>query len=129
MVFPYNDGLIHSLPLRENHLNLTIDNIEERYKDILVPVITNEIGILKDVVGTVIQWSWITIVLSKRQPPSSEALQQPPSPHHPSSHRNLLATMNPETAEAYHHACFSVNCGRRVSFCRMPFLLTVTEAN
>ena len=65
MVFPYNDGLIRSLPLRENHLKVMIDNIDERYKGIPVPVMTNEVGTLEDAVGTVIQWSRIAIVLSK----------------------------------------------------------------
>ncbi|CAH1413653.1 unnamed protein product [Lactuca virosa] len=52
MIFPYNDGLIHSLPLRENHLKVMIDNIDERYKGVPVPVMTNEVGILEDAVGT-----------------------------------------------------------------------------
>nr|KAJ0199189.1 hypothetical protein LSAT_V11C600329920 [Lactuca sativa] len=50
MVFPYNDGLIHSLPLRENHLKVMIDKIYERYKGIPVPVMTNKVGILEDAV-------------------------------------------------------------------------------
>nr|KAJ0195531.1 hypothetical protein LSAT_V11C700381010 [Lactuca sativa] len=65
MVFPYNDGLIRSLPLCENHLKVMIDSIDAIYKGIPVPVMTNEVGILKDAVGTVIQRSRITIVLSK----------------------------------------------------------------
>nr|KAJ0223771.1 hypothetical protein LSAT_V11C200098740 [Lactuca sativa] len=76
MVFPYNDGLIHSLPLRENHLKVMIDNIDERYKGIPVPVMTNEVGTLEDAVGTVIQWSRIAIVLSKEQQSKASSQQQ-----------------------------------------------------
>nr|KAJ0223770.1 hypothetical protein LSAT_V11C200069380 [Lactuca sativa] len=76
MVFPYNDGLIHSLPLRENHLKVMIDNIDERYKGIHVPVITNEVGTLEDAVGTVIQWPRITIVLSKEQQSKASSQKQ-----------------------------------------------------
>ncbi|KAL7612365.1 hypothetical protein Lser_V15G09295 [Lactuca serriola] len=76
MVFPYNDGLIHSLPLRENHLKVMIDNIDERYKGIPVPVMTNEVGTLEDAVGTVIQWPRIAIVLSKEQQSKASSQQQ-----------------------------------------------------
>ncbi|CAH1444016.1 unnamed protein product [Lactuca virosa] len=76
MVFPYNDGLIHSLPLRENHLKVMIDNIDESYKGVPIPVMTNEVGILEDAVGTVIQWSRIAIVLSKEQQSKAPSQQQ-----------------------------------------------------
>nr|KAJ0224537.1 hypothetical protein LSAT_V11C100047740 [Lactuca sativa] len=76
MVFPYNDGLIHSVPLHENHLKVMIDNIDERYKGISVPVMTNEVGILEDAVGTVIQWPRIAIVLSKEQQSKVPSQQQ-----------------------------------------------------
>nr|KAJ0189162.1 hypothetical protein LSAT_V11C800443420 [Lactuca sativa] len=76
MVFPYNDGLIHSLPLRENHLKVMIDNIDERYKGIPIPVMTNEVGILEDAFGTVIQWPRIAIVLSKEQQSKAPSQQQ-----------------------------------------------------
>lgn len=76
MVFPYNDGLIHSLPLRENHLKVMIDNIDERYKGIPVPVMTNEVGTPEDAVGTVIQWPRIAIVLSKEQQSKASSQQQ-----------------------------------------------------
>ncbi|CAI9276142.1 unnamed protein product [Lactuca saligna] len=76
MVFPYNDGLIHSVPLRENHLKVMIDNIDERYKGIPIPVMTNEVDILEDAVGTVIQWPRIAIVLSKEQQSKVPSQQQ-----------------------------------------------------
>ncbi|CAI9289874.1 unnamed protein product [Lactuca saligna] len=76
MVFPYNDGFIHSLPLRENHLKVMIDNIDERYKAIPVLVMTNEVGTLEDVVGSVIQCQWIAIVLSKEQQSKASSQQQ-----------------------------------------------------
>ncbi|CAI9266279.1 unnamed protein product [Lactuca saligna] len=53
LVLPYgdmnqnNDGLIHSLPLRENQLKVMIDNIYEKYKGIHVPVMKNEVGTTK----------------------------------------------------------------------------------
>ncbi|CAI9270147.1 unnamed protein product [Lactuca saligna] len=40
-------------------IKVMIDNIDERYKGIPVPVMTNEVGILEDAVGTVIQWPQI----------------------------------------------------------------------
>ncbi|CAI9279335.1 unnamed protein product [Lactuca saligna] len=76
IVFPYNDGLIHSLPLRENHLKVMVDNIDERYKGIPIPVMTNEVGTLEDVVGTVIQWTQIAIVLSREQQSKASSQQQ-----------------------------------------------------
>lgn len=65
MVFPYNDGLIHSCPLRENHLKVLVDDVEERFKAIPVPVMTDEVSILEKAIGTVIQWPRSAIVLGK----------------------------------------------------------------
>ena len=42
-----------------------IDNIDEIYIGILVHVMTDEFGILEDVISTVIQWLRVIIVLSK----------------------------------------------------------------
>ena len=65
MVFPYNDGLIHSRPLHENHLKVMIQVVEERFKGLPVPVMTDEVNFLEKAIGTVIQWPKIAIVLPK----------------------------------------------------------------
>ncbi|CAI9271355.1 unnamed protein product [Lactuca saligna] len=33
LVFPYGNGLIHTLPLRENHIKVMIDDIDNRYEN------------------------------------------------------------------------------------------------
>nr|KAJ0222087.1 hypothetical protein LSAT_V11C200066020 [Lactuca sativa] len=33
LVFPYGNGLIHTLPLRENHIKVMIDDIDSRYEN------------------------------------------------------------------------------------------------
>ncbi|CAH1414291.1 unnamed protein product [Lactuca virosa] len=40
LVFPYGNGLIHTFPLRENHLKVLIDDIDYRYENFPVPVMT-----------------------------------------------------------------------------------------
>ena len=65
LVFPYNDGLIHSLPLREKHLKVMIDDVNSKFKVIPVPVMTDEVSILENAIDTVIQWPRIAIVLRK----------------------------------------------------------------
>ena len=62
LVFPYGNGLIHTLPLRENHLKVLIDDIDSRYENFPVPVMTKEVANLQGAVGTVIQWPRIAII-------------------------------------------------------------------
>ncbi|CAH1442273.1 unnamed protein product [Lactuca virosa] len=66
LVFSYGNGLIHTLPLRENHLKVMIDNID-RYENFPLPVMTKEVANLQGAVGTVIQWPRIAIILAKEQ--------------------------------------------------------------
>ncbi|CAI9282789.1 unnamed protein product [Lactuca saligna] len=67
LVFPCGNGLIHTLPLRENHLKVMIDNIDSRYENFPLPVMTKEVANLQGAVGTVIQWPQIAIILAKEQ--------------------------------------------------------------
>ncbi|CAI9300520.1 unnamed protein product [Lactuca saligna] len=52
LVFPYGNGLIHTLPLRKNHLKVLIDDIDSRYENFPVPVMTKEVANLQWTVGT-----------------------------------------------------------------------------
>ena len=65
LVFPYNDGLIHSRALRKDHLKVMIDNVEENFKGLPIPVMTDEVSFLEKAIGTVIQWPRIAIKLAK----------------------------------------------------------------
>ncbi|XP_052623355.1 uncharacterized protein LOC111876917 [Lactuca sativa] len=67
LVFPYGNGLIHTLPLRENHLKVLIDDIDSRYENFPVPVMTKEVANLQGAVGTVIQWPRIAIIPANEQ--------------------------------------------------------------
>nr|KAJ0203547.1 hypothetical protein LSAT_V11C500228780 [Lactuca sativa] len=67
LVFPYGNGLIHTLPLRENHLKVMIDDIDSRYENFPLPVMTKEVANLQGAVGTVIQWPRIAIILAKSE--------------------------------------------------------------
>ncbi|CAH1436559.1 unnamed protein product [Lactuca virosa] len=67
LVFPYGNGLLHTLPLRENHLKVMIDDIDSRYENFPLPVMTKEVANLQGAVGTVIQWPRIAIILAKEQ--------------------------------------------------------------
>nr|KAJ0204323.1 hypothetical protein LSAT_V11C500255050 [Lactuca sativa] len=67
LVFPYGNGLIHTLPLRENHLKVMIDDIDSRYENLPLRVMTKEVANLQGAVGTVIQWPRIAIILAKEQ--------------------------------------------------------------
>lgn len=63
LVFPYDNGLIHSLLLHENHLKVLIDKIDEDFKNLHVSVKIQEVNKLHHAVGTVIQWPRIAIVI------------------------------------------------------------------
>ncbi|CAH1415850.1 unnamed protein product [Lactuca virosa] len=67
LVFPYGNGLIHTLPLRENHLKVMINDIDSRYENFPLLVMTKEVANLQGAVGTVIQWPRIAIILAKEQ--------------------------------------------------------------
>nr|KAJ0211205.1 hypothetical protein LSAT_V11C400196840 [Lactuca sativa] len=67
LVFPYRNELIHTLPLRENHLKVMKDDIDSRYENFPLPVLTKEVSNLQGAVGTVIQWPRIAIILAKEQ--------------------------------------------------------------
>ncbi|CAH1432987.1 unnamed protein product [Lactuca virosa] len=67
LVFPYGNRLIRSLPLQENHQKVLIDDINSRYENFYVLVMTKEVSNLQGAVGTVIQWSRIAIILAKVQ--------------------------------------------------------------
>ncbi|CAI9281793.1 unnamed protein product [Lactuca saligna] len=66
-VFPYGNGLIHRLPLRENHLKVMIDDIDSIYENFPLSVMTKEVANLQGAVCTVIQWPQIAIILAKEQ--------------------------------------------------------------
>lgn len=65
LVFPYGNGLIHSLPLRKNHLKVLIDEIDKNFENIPLPVKTMEVSKLQQAVGTTIQWPRDAIVVAK----------------------------------------------------------------
>ncbi|CAH1422032.1 unnamed protein product [Lactuca virosa] len=67
LVIPYGNGLIHTLPLRENHLKVLVHDIDCRYENFPVPVMTKEVANLQKAVGTLIQWPQIAIILAKEQ--------------------------------------------------------------
>ncbi|KAI3768402.1 hypothetical protein L2E82_19060 [Cichorium intybus] len=81
LVFPYGNGLIHSLPLSENHLKVMIDQINTKFQVFPVPVATDEVNDLQGAVGQIIQWPRNGIVLTKaqrgKQPVLSSNLPQP----------------------------------------------------
>lgn len=65
LVFPYGNGLIHSLPLSANHLKVMIDQINTKFQVFPVPVATDEVNDLQGAVGQIIQWPRNGIVLTK----------------------------------------------------------------
>ncbi|CAH1445292.1 unnamed protein product [Lactuca virosa] len=67
LVFPYGDGLIHSLPLRENHMKVLIDQINKDFQSLPIPVVTDEVSNLQNAVGQIIQWPRNAIILTEIQ--------------------------------------------------------------
>nr|KAJ0219417.1 hypothetical protein LSAT_V11C300151710 [Lactuca sativa] len=67
LVFPYGDGLIHSLPLRENHMKVLIDQINKDFQSLPIPVVTDEVSNLQNAVGQIIQWPRNAIILTQIQ--------------------------------------------------------------
>lgn len=65
LVFPYGDGLIHSLPLRENHMKVLIDQINKDFQSLPIPVVTDEVSNLQNAVGQIIQWPRNAIILTQ----------------------------------------------------------------
>ncbi|CAI9276367.1 unnamed protein product [Lactuca saligna] len=67
LVFPYGNGLIHSLPMPENHLKVLIDKINKDFQGLPIPVVTDEASNLQSVVGQIIQWPRNAIILTEIQ--------------------------------------------------------------
>ncbi|CAI9264530.1 unnamed protein product [Lactuca saligna] len=67
LVFPYGNGLIHSLPLRENYLKVLIDKINKDFQGLSIPVVTDEASNLQSAVGQIIQWPRNAIILTEIQ--------------------------------------------------------------
>lgn len=67
MVLPYGNGLIHSVPLRKNHLKVLVHEIKKDFANfrLPVPITANEVINLEDAVDTSIQWPRVAIVLTK----------------------------------------------------------------
>ena len=65
VVFPYENGLIHSLPLRENHHKVLIEKINKDFQGLPIPVVTDEVSNLQNAVGQIIQWPRNAIILTQ----------------------------------------------------------------
>nr|KAJ0190258.1 hypothetical protein LSAT_V11C800448240 [Lactuca sativa] len=65
LVFPYGNGLIHSLPLRENHLKVLIDKVNKDFQGLPILVVIDEASNLQSVVSQIIQWPRNAIIVTE----------------------------------------------------------------
>lgn len=112
LVFPYGNGLIHSLPLRKNHLKVLIDEIDKNFENIPLPVKTMEVSKLQQAVGTTIQWPRDAIVVAKEQPKRQQTstTSLPPTNTTVVMNKKMANQMNtkPKPIEIL-HGCFKNN--------------------
>ncbi|CAI9294065.1 unnamed protein product [Lactuca saligna] len=96
LVFPYGDGLIHSLPLRENHMKVLIYQINKDFQSLPIPVVTGEVNNLQNAVGQIIQWPRNAIILTQIQGRKQQNLTPslPPTSVGGSIRKNTLTPMN-----------------------------------